>query len=57
MSKNLSYKDAGVDIHAGEQAVKRIKNLARSTHGPEVMANLGGFGGLFKFATEKYTNP
>jgi phosphoribosylformylglycinamidine cyclo-ligase len=57
MKKHLSYKAAGVDIHAGEQAVKRIKNLAKSTHGPEVMANLGGFGGLFRFATELYNNP
>jgi len=53
----LSYKAAGVDIHAGEAAVDRIKQLAASTHGPQVLANLGGFGGLFEFPKEKYRQP
>lgn len=43
----MDYKKAGVDIEAGEAAVERIKGLARSTFRPEVMQDLGGFGGLF----------
>jgi len=53
----LSYKAAGVDIHAGEAAVDRIKQLAASTHGPQVLANLGGFGGLFEFPKGDYRQP
>ena len=43
----LSYKDAGVDIEAGNELVERIKDTARATRRPEVLAGLGGFGGLF----------
>ncbi|MGV6473588.1 phosphoribosylformylglycinamidine cyclo-ligase [Azotobacter vinelandii] len=48
MSKqpSLSYKDAGVDIDAGEALVERIKGVARRTARPEVMGGLGGFGAL-----------
>ncbi|MFC1542930.1 phosphoribosylformylglycinamidine cyclo-ligase [Candidatus Neomarinimicrobiota bacterium] len=53
----FSYKDAGVDIDAGEAAVDRIKELARGTHGPQVLANLGGFGGLFEFNRNDYRQP
>lgn len=53
----LSYKAAGVDIIAGELAVDRIKKLAACTHGPRVLANLGGFGGLFEFPREEYRQP
>jgi phosphoribosylformylglycinamidine cyclo-ligase len=52
-----SYREAGVDIDAGEEAVERIKALAQRTHGPNVLANLGGFGGLFKFPREQYRTP
>lgn len=44
----LSYKDAGVDIDAGNALVERIKGVAQSTRRPEVLAGLGGFGGLFE---------
>ena len=44
---SLSYKDAGVDIEAGNELVDRIKDTARATRRPEVLAGLGGFGGLF----------
>ena len=44
----LSYKDAGVDIEAGDQLVERIKSVAKRTTRPEVMGGLGGFGGLCK---------
>ncbi len=47
MSGELDYQQAGVDIEAGEVAVERIKSLARSTYRPEVLQELGGFGGLF----------
>jgi phosphoribosylformylglycinamidine cyclo-ligase len=46
--KSLSYKDAGVDIEAGNALVDRIKHVAKRTRRPEVMAGLGGFGGLFE---------
>ena len=43
----LTYKDAGVDIDAGDALVERIKPMARSTDRAGVMGGLGGFGGLF----------
>lgn len=52
----LSYKDAGVDIDAGNQLVERIKGVSKATKRPEVMGNLGGFGALCKLPT-KYKNP
>lgn len=45
---SLSYKDAGVDIDAGNALVDRIKGVAKRTRRPEVMAGLGGFGALFE---------
>jgi phosphoribosylformylglycinamidine cyclo-ligase len=44
----LSYKEAGVDIDAGNALIERIKGVARRTRRPEVMAGLGGFGALFE---------
>ena len=44
----LSYKDAGVDIEAGDALVDRIKSVAKRTSRPEVMGGLGGFGALCK---------
>ena len=46
--KSLSYKDAGVDIEAGNALVERIKGVAKRTRRPEVMAGLGGFASLFE---------
>ena len=43
---SLSYKDAGVDIDAGEALVQRIKSVAKATSRPEVLVGLGGFGAL-----------
>jgi phosphoribosylformylglycinamidine cyclo-ligase len=43
----LTYRSAGVDIDAGDDAVARIAPLVRATHRPEVLADIGGFGGLF----------
>lgn len=45
---SLSYKDAGVDIDAGNALIERIKSVAKRTRRPEVMAGLGGFGALFE---------
>ena len=48
MNQPLSYKDAGVDIDAGDALVERIKPLARKTLRPGVLAGIGGFGALFE---------
>ena len=53
----LNYKEAGVDIDAGNKAVDLIKDDVQSTFGPEVLTGLGGFGGLFKPDLSKYENP
>src|SRR6185295_863585 len=52
-----TYRDAGVDIDAGDEFVDRIKPLVRSTFRPEVLTDLGGFGGLFRLQAKKYTEP
>lgn len=58
MSDNkTTYKSAGVDIDAGNEFVKLIKPLVKATSRPEVMADIGGFGGLFSLSTGKYKNP
>ncbi|WP_390615200.1 phosphoribosylformylglycinamidine cyclo-ligase [Maricurvus nonylphenolicus] len=54
--QSLSYKDAGVDIDAGNALVERIKGVAKRTSRPGVMAGLGGFGALFELPTG-YKNP
>jgi phosphoribosylformylglycinamidine cyclo-ligase len=51
----ITYKDAGVDIDAGDFFVRKIKPYVKSTFRPEVMSHIGGFGGLF--ALKKYRNP
>ena len=55
--KPLTYKDAGVDIDAGSALVERIKPAVAGTRRPEVMAGLGGFGGLFALPPERYKEP
>ncbi|MBE8167539.1 MAG: phosphoribosylformylglycinamidine cyclo-ligase [Shewanella sp.] len=52
----LSYKDAGVDIDAGNALVDNIKSAVKRTRRPEVMGNLGGFGALCEIPT-KYKQP
>ena len=52
-----TYAAAGVDITAGEEAVERIRDHVRSTFRPEVIGDIGGFGGLFDFAAHRYRNP
>ena len=56
-SPSLSYRDAGVDIDAGNALVERIKPAVRSTHTEAVIGGLGGFGGLYSLAAEEYREP
>lgn len=52
-----TYAASGVDITAGSEAVERIKDKVRSTFRPEVVGDIGGFGGLFEFPTHRYRRP
>ena len=54
---SLTYRDAGVDIDEGDRLVERIKPHARPTLRPEVLAGIGGFGGLFALDVKKYREP
>ncbi len=56
-NKPLTYKDAGVDIDAGNEFVERIKPLVKRTQRPEVLAGLGGFGGMFALPPDRYREP
>ncbi|HHO67720.1 MAG TPA: phosphoribosylformylglycinamidine cyclo-ligase [Gammaproteobacteria bacterium] len=56
-SSSLSYRDAGVDIDAGNTLVERIKPLVKATHRPGVVSGLGGFGALFELPLENYRRP
>lgn len=53
--EGLTYKDSGVDIDAGNESVRLIKNFVRSTYRAEVLGDIGGFGGLF--ALKNYDEP
>lgn len=55
--KGLTYADAGVDIDAGNEAVRLMKDAVRRTFRPGVLADIGGFGGLFALDTGKYREP
>ncbi|MHC1697872.1 MAG: phosphoribosylformylglycinamidine cyclo-ligase [Geobacteraceae bacterium] len=57
MNNKVTYKDAGVDIDSGNSFVKMIKPLVKATYRPEVIADLGGFGGLFSLNSSKYRQP
>ena len=56
MTQSLSYRDAGVDIDAGDQLIENIKPFAKRTMRPEVLGGLGGFGALVEIS-KKYQNP
>jgi len=56
ISAGLSYRDAGVDIDAGDQLVENIKPYAKRTMRPEVLSGIGGFGGLVEIS-KKYKEP
>jgi phosphoribosylformylglycinamidine cyclo-ligase len=53
----LTYRDAGVDIDAGEDLVGRIKPLVRRAHRPEVLAGIGGFGALVELPVGRWQKP
>lgn len=55
--KPLSYKDAGVNIDKGNEFVKKIAPLIKSTHRPEVLTGIGGYSGLFSINKLKYEEP
>jgi phosphoribosylformylglycinamidine cyclo-ligase len=53
----MDYRQAGVDIDAGNETVRRIKSLARATFTPGVLSDIGSFGGLFRLDRERYADP
>ena len=55
--KKMTYRDAGVDIDAGNESVSLIKDSVRATYRPEVLGDLGGFGGLFALRAQDYREP
>ena len=57
MAKRMTYRGAGVDIEAGNKFVDLIRPLVRKTFRPEVVTDIGGFGGLFALRANKYKNP
>ena len=52
-----TYRDAGVNIEEGEEAVKRIKPLVRQTFTPGVLTDIGAFGGFFELNQQAYDEP
>jgi len=55
--KPLNYRDAGVDINAGNQLIEKIKPFSASTLRPEVLTGIGGFGALFELPLNRYRRP
>ena len=55
--KQKAYARAGVDIDLGNRVKSTLPRMLRSTHRPEVLGQVGGFGGLFKLDTSKYREP
>src|SRR5215468_10143544 len=53
----ITYRDAGVDIDAGDELVERIKPLVRRAQRPEVLAGIGGFGALVELPVGRYKRP
>ncbi len=53
----MDYKSSGVDIDAGNETVRRIKQLAKATFTPGVLSEIGSFGGLFKLDTSTMSEP
>ena len=56
-ARGITYRDAGVDIDAGDELVERIKPLVRRTTRPEVLAGIGGFGAMVELPLERYRRP
>jgi len=55
--RSWSYRDSGVDIDAGNLAVEKMRAAVRATYRPEVLGDLGGFGGLFALTPGRYRAP
>jgi phosphoribosylformylglycinamidine cyclo-ligase len=55
--RGLRYRDAGVDIDAGNTLVERIRSDVKATHRPGMLGGLGGFGGLFELPLDRYRQP
>ena len=55
--RTVTYADAGVSIHAGEEAVELLKTKVQRTWRPEVVGDIGGFAGLFRLDVHKYKAP
>ncbi len=53
----VDYKSSGVDIEAGERAVRAIKKLVRTTYNENVLGDLGSFGGLYRLDLKKWKHP
>jgi phosphoribosylformylglycinamidine cyclo-ligase len=56
-SEPITYKDAGVDIEAGDELVERIKPAVKRSMRPEVLGGLGGFGAMFELPLDRYKKP
>jgi phosphoribosylformylglycinamidine cyclo-ligase len=56
-SRMTDYREAGVDIDAGNEAVRRIRSLARGTFTSGVLSDIGSFGGLFRLDTARSRAP
>src|SRR5579862_358337 len=54
---SYTYRDAGVDIDAGDALVERIKPLVKRSTRPEVLAGIGGFGALVELPLDRYRRP
>src|SRR5262249_40289041 len=57
MSEQIGYRDAGVDIDAGNLAKAKIKRLARETFTPNVLTEIGSFGGMFRADFSSFKEP
>jgi phosphoribosylformylglycinamidine cyclo-ligase len=57
MTDHITYKDAGVDIDSANEFVERIKASIKTTARKEVVAGIGGFGGLFRLNSVDLKNP
>jgi phosphoribosylformylglycinamidine cyclo-ligase len=53
----MDYQSAGVDLGAGNETVRRVRELARGTFTPGVLSDIGAFGGLFRFDAARYVDP
>lgn len=57
MSESITYRDAGVDIDAGNKLVDRLKKIVPLTHRKGVLGGIGGFGGCFEIPANRYRQP